>query len=187
MNSPSKNSPKSLLRNKLKKKIASISAVQRRTKSRSVCLGLWKSDFVQEARSILLYVGRKDELDTKPLILKLLSAGKAVYLPRMEGAKIVLYRVKNLKTDLEAGAFGILEPKRILSRQGRIQEIDTALIPGLGFTREGVRLGRGAGYFDRLLAKANKTVKIGVAYREQIIKKIPALKHDIRMNFVVTD
>ena len=182
-----KNNPKSLLRNKLKNKLAAISKATRRQKSSAVCRRLGHSDFVQEARRILIYVGRQDELDTLPLIRRLLKTGQEVYLPRMETGRIELYQVKDLKKDLQLGAYGILEPRKSKLRQGQIQEMDIAIIPGLGFTREGARLGRGAGHFDRLLAKAKRVIKIGVSYREQILKIIPAERHDVRMNFVVTD
>jgi 5-formyltetrahydrofolate cyclo-ligase len=187
MNPTSKNSPKSLLRNKLRKRILAVSATERRKKSQSVCQGLWRSDFVQEARRILIYAAHKDELDTLPLIRQLLKAKKKVYLPRIENDRVFLYRITNLKTDLGLGAYGIREPKKVKARWGNIREIDLAIVPGLGFTRDGVRLGRGGGHFDRLLAKAGHIVKIGVGFREQILKSIPVLRHDVRMNFVVTD
>ena len=182
-----KNNPKSLLRNRLRNRLAAISKAARRQKSAVVCQGLWRSDFVQEAHRILIYAGRSDELDTLPLIRRLMKTGQAVYLPRMEAGRIELYQVKDFKKDLQPGAYGILEPRKAKRRQSRIQEMDIAIIPGLGFTREGVRLGRGAGYFDRLLARAKKVIKIGVGYREQILKTIPVRRHDVRMNFVVTD
>jgi 5-formyltetrahydrofolate cyclo-ligase len=186
--SPSlKNNSKSLLRKKLKIKIAAISKTQKRQKSLTVCKGLWLSDFIQEAERVLVYAGRVDELDTLPLIRRLLKSKKKVYLPRIENDRVFLYRITNLKTDLELGAYGIREPKKTKARQCNVRQMDLAIVPGLGFTHDGVRLGRGGGHFDRLLAKAGHVVKIGVGFREQILKKIPALRHDVRMNFVVTD
>ncbi len=167
--------------------ILAVSTAERRKKSLAVCQGLWQSDFVQEARKILIYAAHKDELNTLPLIRRLLKSKKAVYLPRIENDRVFLYRITDLKKDLELGAYGIREPKKIKLRQGHIRKMDLAIVPGLGFTREGVRLGRGGGHFDRLLERAGPVVKIGVAYREQILKKIPVLKHDVRMNFVITD
>ncbi len=164
-----------------------ILKAERRQKSLSVCRELWRSDFVQKSQRILIYAARQDELDTRPLIRRLLRTPRAVYLPRIEDGRIFLYRVTNLKKDLQLGPYGIHEPQRAKSRQGDIQDMDLAIVPGLGFTREGVRLGRGGGYFDRLLAKAGHVVKIGVGFREQILKKIPVRRHDVRMDFVVTD
>jgi len=181
------NNPKSLLRNKLRKKVAAISKAKKRQKSLVVCQGLWRSDFIQEADRVLVYAGRIDELDTMPLIRRLLRQGKAVYLPRMDEKDVLLYRIKSLRKDLQLGAYGIHEPRKLKSRQGNIRGMDLAIVPGLGFTREGVRLGRGGGHFDRLLAKAGHVVKIGVGFREQILIKIPSMRHDVRMNFVFTD
>lgn len=186
--SPSeKISRKVLLRNKLKIKIAAISKSDKRKKSRLVCRSLWRSDFVQGAKKVLIYAGRRDELDTMPLIRRLLRCGKEVYLPRIDECEISIYRIQNFEKDLCLGSYGIHEPRKIKSRQGHVLRMDLAILPGLGFTRHGVRLGRGGGHFDRLLEKAGHVVKMGVGFREQIVKEIPAMRHDIRMNFVVTD
>jgi len=182
-----KNSHKVFLRNKLRSKVTAISKAGRRRKSALIQRELAASDFVREARKILIYVGRADEVDTLPLIRELLTGKQAVYLPTMCKNRIQLYRVKDLGRDLHLGSFGILEPKRLKSRAGRICDMDVVIVPGLGFTREGARLGRGAGYFDRLLAKADRVIKIGICYREQLLKSIPTMAHDVRMNFVVTD
>lgn len=60
------------------------------------------------------------------------------------------------------------------------------IIPGLGFTKEGVRLGRGKGHYDKYLSK-HSVVKIGVAFEEQVVEFIPSEAHDEKMNYLVTD
>ncbi len=182
-----KNDCKSLLRNKLRACLAAIPLPERRKKSLVVCARLWRSDFVQEARAILIYAARKDELDTRPLIRRLLHQGKTVYIPRVSPRGVLLYRIHDFKKDLRPGIYGILEPRPHQVRRGQVRHLDLAIIPGLGFTAGGVRLGRGGGHFDRLLAHAPHVVKIGVGFREQLLKKIPAMPHDVRMNFIVTD
>lgn len=84
--------------------------------------------------------------------------------------------------DLTAGAFGIAEPAAD-SPPGDLREIDLFLCPGLGFSPAGVRLGRGKGYYDRTLAGARSdAIRVGVAFREQILPFLPAEAHDLPMH-----
>ena len=184
MKPASSSSHKSFLRAKLRRRLAAISPDRKRRKSRAVCSGIIRSDFFQEAKSLLIYMARRDELDTRLLIRRALKDRKAVFLPRLTPKGIAIYRVHHLKRHLEPGAYGIFESKARPAHQGKIRAMDLAVVPGLGFTEAGIRLGRGGGHFDRLLARAGSVIKIGVCFREQLLKKIPAAKHDVRMNFI---
>jgi 5-formyltetrahydrofolate cyclo-ligase len=65
--------------------------------------------------------------------------------------------------------------------------MDLIIAPGVAFDRRGGRLGRGGGYYDRLLRRAEKVPVIGLCFREQLVKKVPMKPHDVRMNKVITD
>ena len=85
---------------------------------------------------------------------------------------------------------GILEPDSSIHAKVNTMEIDFIIIPGIGFSREGKRLGRGGGYYDRYLArslKEKKIIKIGIAYSFQKLKKIPINKYDIKLDHIVTE
>ena len=135
---------------------------------------------VAQARTILLYYPLPDEADLRPLIVKL--ADRCILLPVVVGDDLEL-RLYEDEDKLSEGAFHILEP------QGKAftnyEEIETALIPGVAFTREGDRLGRGKGYYDRLLSRLTKTYKIGVCWPFQIVEAMPHEEHDIRMDKVI--
>lgn len=67
-------------------------------------------------------------------------------------------------------------------------ELDLILVPGLAFTRDGRRLGRGKGYYDRLLANClPRTRRIGVCFETQIVAMLPEEPHDQRVDRVVTE
>jgi 5-formyltetrahydrofolate cyclo-ligase len=66
-----------------------------------------------------------------------------------------------------------------------LKRLDLALAPGLGFDESGRRLGRGQGYYDRLLAEIIGA-KCGVAFDEQVVGQLPAQEHDVSMNFILT-
>lgn len=63
---------------------------------------------------------------------------------------------------------------------------DIVLVPGLGFSEKGERLGRGKGYYDKALEKS-AGLKIGIAFEKQIQSEIPVDEHDVLMNFIITE
>lgn len=109
--------------------------------------------------SFFIYNTFSTEADTSLIIKALLTAGKRVYLPRVEGENIVPVPYGNLKK----GAFGIYEPEG----QAYTGSIDVTVIPLLAVNEEGFRIGYGKGYYDRFL-KTAETLKVGLGYFFQI-------------------
>ena len=80
-------------------------------------------------------------------------------------------------------ALNILEPENPI----KINEVDVFLVPGVAFTATGKRLGRGGGYYDKLLSKYPDTLKIGITFNERIMQNLPTESHDISMDYVFTN
>ena len=80
-------------------------------------------------------------------------------------------------------ALNILEPENPI----KINEVDVFLVPGVAFTVSGKRLGRGGGYYDKLLSKYPDTLKIGITFNERIMQDLPTESHDISMDYVFTN
>jgi len=137
----------------------------------------------------MAYMALPGEVETKDIIRQALKAGKRVFLPRMvrRTRRLRIYQIQNLSRDLQKGSFRIREPQARRNRLGQAKKMDLILIPGLGFDRRGGRLGRGEGYFDRFLKKATRARRIGLAFRYQVIRKIPRSKHDVRIHQLITD
>lgn len=137
----------------------------------------------------MTYVALSDEVDTRELILKALALRKNVYAPRIfkKRKEIGIFQIRHPRKDLRKGTYGIQEPGALSFHQGNPARLDLVIVPGLGFDRRGGRLGRGGGYFDRFLLKTNRARKIGLAFREQMVRKIPIGSHDIRVDRVITD
>jgi len=136
----------------------------------------------------LVYVSKGPEVDTHGLIRQLLAMGRKVYVPWFDAAN-ERYRASELHdfdTDLTSGRFGILEPKPAAIRPAAAEEIDVALAPGLAFDKAGNRLGRGMGYFDRLLQET-RGAQIALAFDFQLLGEVPTEAHDRRMDFIVTE
>ena len=86
-------------------------------------------------------------------------------------------------TTLENGNFDIMEPREDAPV---VEKFDVVLVPTVGISKDGVRLGYGHGFYDRFLSKIDAT-KISLTYSKQIVKSIQADENDIRMNWIVTE
>jgi 5-formyltetrahydrofolate cyclo-ligase len=89
----------------------------------------------------------------------------------------------------------IPEPVATRSRAMKLNEIDIEIIPGIGFDLKGNRIGYGSGYYDKLLShksmrhskKGGHFATVGLAFEEQIVKRVPSEPHDIRVDMIITD
>ena len=121
-----------------------------------------------------------------PLATSALAGGKTLALPRFnqQTGYYAPCRIEHLDADVAPGQFGIREPAAHCAELSA-DEIDLVLAPGVAFDRAGWRLGRGRGFYDRLLASISG-VKCGVAFDIQIVSDLPVVEHDQRVNFVLT-
>jgi 5-formyltetrahydrofolate cyclo-ligase len=154
--------------------------------SQAICSRLPGQAVWSGAQTILFYAPMADEVDIRPLIHLAMAQGKRVAFPRFDPAtrQYAIASVERPEQDLVPGHFGILEPRAACpALDGR--ELDLVLVPGVGFSPEGWRLGHGRGYFDRLLAVAGG-VWCGVAFDCQVILEVPSEPHDIRLHYIAT-
>lgn len=133
------------------------------------------------ANTILLYHSLNDEVDTHDFIEKW-SNQKHILLPVIIGEELEL-RTYTGPHDLLIGAYGIEEP--VGTPFTDYAAIDLAVIPGVAFDSRGNRLGRGKGYYDRLLPHMPTTYKIGICFPFQLVKEVPAEAFDIRMDEII--
>ncbi len=136
---------------------------------------------VRNSHTILLYSPLPDEVDVSPMLDVLRD--KRLLLPKVTGDTSMELRLYTGADCLSAGAFGIMEPTGEVFSD--YQSIDLAIVPGMAFDRECHRLGRGKGYYDRLLAQLPNIYKIGVCFSFQLVEAIPTDATDIPMNEIV--
>lgn len=118
----------------------------------------------------------------EPSILDPWPPGKVLVLPRVVGERLEMVEVAG-PGSLRRGAFGMLEPAADLEPCGDPPGI--ALVPGRAFTRDGMRLGRGGGHYDRFL-RYYAGIKIGVCFECQVLPSLPSRVHDIPVDYLVT-
>lgn len=134
-----------------------------------------------ELRTIAVYSPLFGEVDPSEAIMGLPDR-RWVY-PRVSGHHHLTFHTGE---NLTSGSFGIMEPAEG-SAEVPLEEIDAFLCPGLAFDRNGGRLGRGRGFYDRLLAQARPdALKIGICHGFQLVKDTFSEAHDVRMDEVIT-
>lgn len=140
------------------------------------------------AETIFVFVSFGSEADTHRFIEKALKAGKTICVPKIRTKEqgIEVFKIDSL-SDLCPGYYGILEPAEGCQPVAS-DSIDLILMPGVAFDRNGGRIGYGAGYYDRYLAKMTKMVsKIALCYNFQLFKNVPIDEFDIRIDGVITN
>lgn len=152
--------------------------------SKEVAARVLRHPKVTGAQTVLLYYSLPDEVDTHALADQLVATGKTVVLPKIIGDGLLELRRYTGRQDLaEEPSFHILEP--IGERFTHYATIDVAIIPGMAFDAQGHRMGRGKGYYDRLLPQLKHTYKIGVCFDFQKVEKVPTEPWDINMDEVL--
>jgi 5,10-methenyltetrahydrofolate synthetase len=137
-------------------------------------------EIFKTAKTIGAYMPLPDEVDVRPLFE---TPNKVFYIPAFDEASGG-YRMARLTTELRKGRFGILEPTAPVFAAE--DELDLIIVPGVAFDRAGHRIGRGGGFYDRLLPQY-RAVRAGICFGFQCLETIPAQEHDIRMDWVVTE
>ena len=136
----------------------------------------------KEAQKIGAYHPIGSEIPTQNIIQEILSNGREVYLPRVIEKQIEFRKITDFGS-LEQGSFDILEPRLECPMENNL---DIILVPTVGISPIGVRLGYGHGFYDRFLSK-NKTITISVVLEKQIVKNIPKSDHDVLIDWIVTE
>lgn len=153
-----------------------------------ICRKVQEFEEYSKAETVLLYSPMKDELDILPLLQEGLNGHKKICLPKFD-AITETYKAADITRGneicLRKGQFGILEPGPENSEIS-LKRLDFCLVPGLMFGVDGTRLGRGKGYYDRLLSNFSGC-KVGVCNQGQITCTVPVEQHDVLMDFVCTE
>lgn len=144
---------------------------------------------LQAARTILAYLDFRGEVDSGGLIEWALSHGKTICAPVtvVEERRLIPVKMRSLQ-DVKLGAYDIREPIMTDDNVADVQDIDCVILPGVGFDRQGGRLGYGGGYYDRFLPRLKPDVpKIAVAYELQVLPEVPLEPHDTLLDALVTE
>jgi 5-formyltetrahydrofolate cyclo-ligase len=176
---------KNRVRQAMRERREAMTPGERLEKSRQICGHVL--DFIRDGETVMTYSSKELEVNTGPLIGALLASGHPVIVPIIVREDVSL-RLSYLKDPsvLVVSTFGVPEPIGSEIPAGA-DEVDTIILPMLGFDRKGGRLGYGAGYYDRFLARNPRIRRIGIAFSCQEAEEIPCDVNDIHMNLIITE
>lgn len=176
------NSQKTSLRKLLLEKRDATSFDLMKIASKAIFKKLKKIESFRMAQKIGTYYPIGTEVLTQDIMQEALSEGKEIFLPKVIGENLEFRKIQNF-SNLEKGSFDIMEPRDECPVDNNL---DIILVPTVGISPKGVRLGYGNGFYDRFLAK-NKIETISLTFDKQIIKNIPNSDYDVIINWIVTE
>ena len=150
--------------------------------AKKIQVRLEKIDAYRGAKMIGLYYSIGSEIPTRDIIQEVLSTGRKVCLPRVLRQELEFREISDFSS-LEMGSFDIMEPKE---RCPLVDSLDVILVPSVGISLTGSRLGYGQGFYDRFLGK-NSTVTISPVLEKQLIRNIPQSESDQAIDWIVTE
>lgn len=181
---------KKALRKEMAAALARLSPEDRRARSGRLVEALRADERFARSRTVFCYVSMPEETDTHGLIQGLLAEGKGrtVAIPRVLTAdqKLEARCLTRWAGSFVPGPFGILEPDPAVLKTVDPRTIDCVIVPGLAFDRDGYRLGRGKGYYDKFLAEIGPgAVRIALAFECQRVERVPREAHDQKVDRVL--
>ena len=180
-------SAKAALRRVMKARIAALDAAYDKAAGEGIVRRLTAHPAWAAAEAVVCYVGRRGEIDTRPLLRAALEAGKTLAVPLCMGPGVMQARaVRSLEELAPAGPYGIPEPPAG-APEVPPQRLALCVLPCLAAAPDGTRLGYGGGYYDRFLPLACNAVKIALCRAALLELVLPRECHDVRADFVLTE
>ncbi|HWB53611.1 MAG TPA: 5-formyltetrahydrofolate cyclo-ligase [Tepidisphaeraceae bacterium] len=176
------------IRDRLRKQLAAMSEGDRHSRSATACSLVTGSPEFAAAGVVMLYLSTPTEVDTAPIALRCWQQSKTVVVPKVswDQRRMLPVEINSLQDSMMTTGPGVREP--VAGNPVPTEFIDLVIVPGLGFTAAGQRIGRGMGFYDRFLAQNDFVgVSCGLAFELQIVTNLPILEHDMPLNMLVTD
>lgn len=165
--------------------------VTRIKRSKAIAKKFFALSEVKRAKQIMFYLSLADEVKTYGMIEGCLKKGKQVSVPAIiknkqatESKDMWPCQITDMKDNLIVGLLGIKQPRR--KKLVALDKIDLVVVPALAFDLEKHRLGRGRGYYDKFLSRLPENIyKVGLAFKFQVLKKLPHQPHDLCVDKVI--
>lgn len=172
---------KNALRRKIKTRKQLHSIAERFDKSAIIFEKVEQSEAFIEASVVLVYWSMADEVHTHDFVQKW-AVQKTMLLPVVDGDNLRIKAFTGIENMLPGSLMGIMEPTGPDFKNP--DSIDLIIVPGVAFDSQNYRLGRGRGFYDRLL-NHNQVKIMGVCFDFQMVAEVPKENHDIPMDFVI--
>lgn len=185
---PAPSRAKAQLRAEVLARRRSLPHLRRRTYSAQIVAQMRACQRVRQSTTVLAFAPFGDEVGLDPLLRWLLARDVALHLPWVDGHRLGVARVEDLRRDLLPGWRGLREPAPRNRGHALRTPPDLVLVPLVAFDAAGGRLGYGRGYYDRLLTGLPPaTPRVGVAFACQEVASVPTTPHDVALHAVATE
>lgn len=179
---------KDMFRARARAVLASIPSETRLAAEAEIAGRVWHVPEIAGARTLMIYASLLEEVATDAIAEEARRRGIVLVYPRCLDNRIMALHAVDSPGSLRPGRYGIREPDADACPITDIAEVDAALIPGLAWDRTGHRLGRGAGYYDRLLADPRwRGFRCGLFFAAQEADSVPHDAWDVPLDAIVTD
>jgi 5-formyltetrahydrofolate cyclo-ligase len=160
-------------------------AGERARRDRAITERLVSLPEVRDARTVMAFWSFGSEVSMHPSLAALAGAGTRTALPRIVEGELEV-RIYAPGDTVTPTSFGAMQPAD--GRTVPADEVDVVCVPGVAFDRAGGRVGYGGGFYDRFLNRAERAVRVGIAYDLQVVRdELPAGRFDLRVDLIVTD
>jgi len=176
------------LRQQLQGMLAEVPGDKRNAMSQAICQNLIATEEFRRASVVMCFLSLPNEVDTTPIILHAWQQGKIVAVPKVSWQQrhMIPIEINSLEIGLATGTFGLKNPTCGVPTP--FEEIDLVVTPGIGFAKNGDRLGRGGSYYDRFFTSDRlKAVRCGIGFSQQIVDEVPTEDHDQPLDLIVTE
>jgi 5-formyltetrahydrofolate cyclo-ligase len=174
---------KNAIRSNIRRRLLTLSDSSKETFSKKITEYFVALGILHTLKSLFIYISQPSEVSTHHLIKTALEAEVKVYAPKIINNHMIAQRLLAVN-DLIPGKWGISEPPTTTYSP---THIDLVITPGLAFTKAGMRLGRGAGFYDQWLSNNSYGNAIALAYNMTILENLPVSTHDIQVDRIVTE
>jgi 5-formyltetrahydrofolate cyclo-ligase len=183
---------KSALRKEMKEKLAKLDPAWCRKSSAALSIHLASALALHRSHALLAWLSHfPGEPSLENLIDSEISSGRRVFLPRVVGENLEFHQVsKEWRSEVLPGQFGVREPQGVGEASvADLKGDQIILVPGLAFDHQGNRLGRGKGFYDRVLGSMTRPgmISIGIGFGVQLIESVPHGKLDLPVSAVCTE
>lgn len=177
---------KKKIRSKILFRLRTQKEEDRNRKSKIIKEKLFRTTVFKKAKVVMFYISFDGEVNTREMIKEAQNLGKIVAVPVCEKNRIIKPCRWDKKVSLKKGSYGIYEPA--IRRLINLEALDLVIVPGVAFDKQGLRLGRGKGYYDCFLRELpTKTISIGLAFNFQILPSIPATTRDVSVDKIISN
>jgi len=186
---------KKVLRRELKKRIAGMSVELKVKESKSIVNKLLGMEEYKSSKRISVYLSMPSEVQTEGILKDIFQTKKECFIPCYIGPNMDMVKLHSMEDmlSLPVTSWNIQQPAEDDEREEAIPSggLDLIVVPGLGFTKDGLRLGRGKGYYDTYIMKCiekckKKPLLVGLAFSTQVCEELPVTERDMTLDHVIS-